>query len=162
MGVGKSTVARHLARILNSEWIDLDDEIERVQGISIAEIVDSRGLDAFREIERSVLSDVVKASDSPILSLGGGTFAGEQNRIALSRSGITSIWLEAPFSHCWANISMSYKDRPLARDRKKAKGLFTERNRVYCLADWHFLIKPGSNSFDVAGDIADQVFGVKI
>jgi hypothetical protein len=45
----------------------------------------------------------------------------------------------------------------LARDKMRARELFDERQKVYCLADWHFLIKPGLNSFDIARQIAEQI-----
>ena len=159
MGVGKSTVARHLARMVGQVWLDLDFEIERIERRTVGEIVDQEGLSKFREMESSMLSQVLGEGKATIISLGGGTFASESNRKMLKKQKVTTIWLEATFEHCWANISSSYRDRPLARNRKEAKELFKEREGVYCLADWHFLIRPGSNSYAVAEQIAEQAFG---
>ena len=162
MGVGKSTVSRHLARLVRVKRIDLDDVIEGVFDKTIAEIVDEKGLELFREIETENLKRVLEDTSYQIISLGGGAFVTEENREMIKMHGVTSIWLEGGFEHCWANISMSYRKRPLARNRIKAKALFEERNLVYCLADWHFLIRSGCNSFDVAEEIADQVYGVGV
>jgi shikimate kinase len=162
MGVGKSTVSRHLARLLKSKHIDLDDVIEAAQRKSIAELVDKEGIETFRQIETEQLGLVLKDPEKTIISLGGGAFVTEKNRQLIKAQGVTSIWLEATFEHCWTNISLSYKERPLARNRSKAQLLFEERNRFYCLADWHFLIMSGCNSYDVAEQIAEQVFGLSV
>lgn len=161
MGVGKSTVSRHLARLVNSTWIDLDSEIEKAEDRSVAEIVSGDGIEAFREFEADVLHRVLEDKEVIIISLGGGAFTSEANRNAIKESSVTSIWLEASFDHCWANIRMSYKERPLARERKQAEILYEQRAKHYCLADWHFIIQPGCNSFAVAEQIAEEVFEIQ-
>jgi len=160
MGVGKSTVSRHLGRILKERWIDLDDAIEASEKRLIAAIVDNEGIGYFRSIESDVLRSILESKEITIISLGGGAFTSAGNREIIKQYGVTTIWLGAPFEHCWANIRSSYRERPLARDRKEAERLFGERGRHYCLADWHFQIMPGCNSYAVAGQIAEQVFGL--
>jgi len=157
MGVGKSSVARHLEHMTGCPRIDLDSRVEEGAGKSIAEIIDSDGVSRFREIEARALAKVIEANRGCILSLGGGTWTIAANRTLIKQSGFTSIWLESSFEHCWYNIKFSRKERPLARDKDAARSLFDERQTVYCLADWHFLVKPGSTSYDVAVEIAEQV-----
>jgi shikimate kinase len=159
MGVGKSSVARHLARKLDCTAIDLDEFIEKRSERSVAAILDSEGEAAYRRIETAGLKDVLQISNCGVLSLGGGTWTIEENRELIKASGITTIWLESSFEHCWRNIRKSRKERPLARDRAAAKSLFDKRQSVYCLSDWHFLVRPGLTSFDVAEQILDEVFG---
>ena len=157
MGVGKTSVARHLEQITGCRRFDLDTLIEDSTGKKIAEIIDEDGIDRFRQAETEALQKVLERDRGCILSLGGGTWTMPANRELISKSGFTSIWLESSFEHCWFNIKFSRKERPLARDKEKARALFDERQRVYCLADWHFLVKPGFNSYDIACQIADQV-----
>lgn len=157
MGVGKSSVARHLEHITGCPRIDLDTLIEESIGRSIAEIIDDQGMNAFREIEAEKLSEISERAGGCILSLGGGTWTIAANRELIKQRGFTSVWLESSFEHCWYNIKFSRKERPLARDKKRARTLFDERQRVYCLADWHFLVRPGFNSYDIACQIAEQV-----
>ncbi len=158
MGVGKSSVARHLAHLIKARRMDLDHFIESGEGRSVAEIIDSLGLAKYREIESSYLERALAESDARILSLGGGTWTVPSNREMLRNNGFTSVWLESSFEHCWLNISFSRKDRPLARDKTSAKALFDERQEVYCLADWHFIVRADYTSFDVARNIADEIF----
>lgn len=157
MGVGKSSVARHIAHMIGTRRIDLDIVIEETENMSIAEIVDSRGERAFREIETANLRGIVSDRNVRVLSLGGGAWTLPENRELLAKNDFTSVWLESTFDHCWLNITFSRKDRPLARDKNKALKLFEERQKVYCLADWHFVIRPGQTSYEVAKQISEEV-----
>ena len=57
MGCGKTTVGRALADELGWTFADLDEEIEAREKTTIAEIFDTHGEAAFREIETEVLKD---------------------------------------------------------------------------------------------------------
>ena len=159
MGVGKSSVARHLASILRCGRVDLDAFIEKNEGRTIADIINSDGEPAYRTIETANLARVLNESDARILSLGGGTWTIPANRELIAGRGVVTVWLESSFDHCWANITKSRKERPLAKNKETARRLFDERQGVYCLADWHFIIRPDFTSYEVARRIADQVFG---
>jgi len=159
MGVGKSSVSRHLAHLLKVHRVDLDTLIEESEKRSVTAIIDQEGVERYREIETDNLKKAIDAGDASILSLGGGAWTVEANRLLLKQHGYTTIWLESTFEHCWLNISFSHKDRPLARDKASAEKLFEERQKVYCLADWHFVIRSGYTSYDVARSIADELFG---
>ena len=111
MGVGKSSVARHLANMLKCRWIDLDRCIEEDDGRIVAKIIDSDGIDFYRALETINLERVLTETDSRILSLGGGTWTVPGNRELLKARGFISVWLESTFEHCWLNISFSRKDR---------------------------------------------------
>ena len=157
MGVGKSSVARHLANRLRCERVDLDHFIEDNQKRKIAEIIDTDGVEYYRAVETQSLERVLNESNVRILSLGGGTWTIPANRKLLKTHGFTSVWLESTFEHCWLNIAFSHKDRPLARNKQNARKLFDERQKVYCLADWHFIVRADLTSFEVAKQIADEI-----
>lgn len=157
MGVGKSSVARHLSSRLRCGRVDLDAYIEKSTGRSIADILRNDGEAAYRTIETNCLRQVLETDDCPILSLGGGTWTIEENRKMIRDRGFVSVWLDASFDHCWQNIRKSRKERPLAKNRDAALALFQKRQAVYCLADWHFRIKPEFTSFDVANKIIDDI-----
>lgn len=158
MGVGKTSVARHLAHLLRCERLDLDSLIEINERRRIADIIDAEGIDAYRAIETENLRLALTKRHVCILSLGGGTWTMAENRDLIRGEGVTSVWLDASFSHCWNNIRLSRKERPLARDKAATQKLFDERQEVYCLADWHFVVKPDLTSFEVARQIMDEVF----
>jgi shikimate kinase len=157
MGVGKSTVAKHLSHILDIGRADLDAEIVAGEKRPIAEIIDEEGIDAFRALESSYLAKILE-SDARIIALGGGAWTVQANRELIKTRGFTSVWLESTFEHCWINIASSKRVRPLARNKDEARRLFEERQRVYCLAEWHFIVRPEFNSYEIARQIAEQVF----
>jgi len=157
MGVGKSTVAKHLAHLLECERVDLDAEIVQSEHRTIAEIIEQEGIEKFRRIETENLKKILETG-ATIVALGGGAWTIEENRRLIKSRDYTTVWLESSFEHCWLNISASKRVRPLARNKSDALRLFEERQRVYCLADWHFIIKPELNSFEVAKRIAEEIF----
>ena len=158
MGVGKSSVARHLSSLLGCSRVDLDSYIEEAEKRQIHEIIDADGLEVYRDIETRNLADLLKNGEAQIVSLGGGAWTEKKNRKMLKDAGLTSVWLESSFQHCWQNIRRSKKERPLARDKEAAQKLFDERQKIYALADWHFIIRPEFNSFEVARQIAEEIF----
>lgn len=159
MGVGKSTVARCLSHILRAEKIDLDRAVEDAEKRSIVEIIETEGEASFREIETKNLQRILDETDVRIISLGGGAWISPQNRQIIRERRCTTVWLESTFEHCWRNISTSKQKRPLLNNRQSAEKLFDERQKIYCLADWHFVVEPQLTSFDVAKRIAEEILG---
>ena len=158
MGVGKSSVARHLSTVLRCERLDLDAFIEKNTGRTIADLITNDGEAAYRTIETENLIRALGETSARILSLGGGTWTIPGNRGLLAQDGVTTVWLESSFEHCWTNISKSRKERPLAKNKDAARRLFDSRQSVYCLADWHFIVRPEFTSYEIASQIAEQVF----
>jgi shikimate kinase len=157
MGVGKSSVARHLAHLLDCRRIDLDSEIEDYLGESIASVIDRVGIEEFRRVETDRLKNALADGTGGILSLGGGTWTLSHNRDLIKQHGYKSVWLESSFEHCWFNIRHSRKERPLARSKAAAKKLFDERQSLYCLADLHFIVRPEFSSYEIAHQIIEQI-----
>lgn len=162
MGVGKSTVARHLSYILRMEKIDLDAFIEKNEDETIINIVENHGIEYFRRIETENLRKILEKTEANIIALGGGAWMTEENRRLIKEHNCTTIWLESTFEHCWRNISFSKKVRPLVKNKRQVKTLFKDREKFYCLAEWHFIMKPDLTSLDVAKQIAEEVFLFKI
>ena len=72
MGSGKTTLGRKLAYILQYQFIDLDDYIEKQEGRKISHIFEEDGEDYFRKLERVYLHRVIDKEDL-VISTGGGT-----------------------------------------------------------------------------------------
>jgi shikimate kinase len=137
MGCGKSTVGRALAEELGWSFIDLDEEIERREGATIAAIFDTQGEAVFREIETVALRLRVRAVQSghpQVISLGGGAFLRDDNYDLVSNNGVT-VWLDCPFSMIQRRVSAE-THRPLARDPSQLAVLFEARKPGYARADY--------------------------
>src|ERR1700733_15154780 len=82
MGCGKSTIGKALADELGWSFVDLDEEIERRAGSTIATIFDTCGEEAFREMERAALQErirTIQMGRPQVISLGGGAFVTDEN-----------------------------------------------------------------------------------
>ncbi len=55
MGAGKSAIGRRVAKRLNLDFMDADNEIESAAGCSIPDIFERHGEEAFRDGERRVI-----------------------------------------------------------------------------------------------------------
>ncbi|HEY9184428.1 MAG TPA: shikimate kinase [Salegentibacter sp.] len=73
MGSGKSLLGKQLAKRLNHDFLDLDDQIEVMEGNSIHDIFNKKGELYFRRLETKVLKDVLEDKSDLVVSLGGGT-----------------------------------------------------------------------------------------
>ena len=61
MGSGKSTVGRALAEELGWGFADLDEDIEKREGMSISQIFDTGGEAEFRRAETAALRERVRS-----------------------------------------------------------------------------------------------------
>jgi len=73
MGSGKSTIGRLLAERLDYRFIDLDEYIEELEGMTILQIFKKKGEIYFRKKESYYVSKALTENGEIILSLGGGT-----------------------------------------------------------------------------------------
>jgi shikimate kinase len=137
MGSGKSTVGRALADELGWNFLDLDEEIEREQGTSIASIFDQHGEPEFRLIETEALHRCVRLVQSGhprVISLGGGAFLHPENLDLVSNNGV-SVWLDCPLPVIERRIA-AFDHRPLARDPNRLRHLYEVRREGYARADY--------------------------
>ncbi|RME91216.1 MAG: shikimate kinase [Candidatus Hydrogenedentota bacterium] len=72
-GIGKSTIAKRLAKRWNIEVIHLDRKIEQDNQKTIHEIVEEQGWEVFRQLETKALKDVIEnQTGNVLLDTGGG------------------------------------------------------------------------------------------
>lgn len=158
MGVGKSTVARRLASILKVKRLDLDHFVEAAEQCKLPALIEQKGEAYFRQAETEGLKKILEETDAQVISLGGGTWVFEQNRKMIREHNCTTVWLESTFEHCWKNITRGKTVRALIKDRETVRKLFDERQKFYCLADWHFVVRPELTLYEIAEKIADEIF----
>lgn len=120
MGSGKTAVGRQLARHLEMEFVDSDNEIERRTGVDITFIFDKEGERGFRERECAVIADLA-ARKNVVLATGGGAVLDPGNRSLLRGSG-TVVYLRTSLAHQLERTRHS-KNRPLLRNEDRAKVL---------------------------------------
>ena len=87
IGSGKTTIGKGLAKTLQLDFYDLDQEMDRILGHSFHKLVEEKGWVAFRELEYSICKGFTQLKNS-IICLGGGTVRYEWNMDVLKGSGV--------------------------------------------------------------------------
>lgn len=95
MGSGKTTVGRRLAARMDRPFVDADEALEARAGRSIAEIFETDGEEAFRDLEAEVLAWLVAAPQPGVIASGGGVVLRPENRAILANDDVTVVWLDA-------------------------------------------------------------------
>lgn len=153
MGSGKSSVGRKLAQILEMDFVDMDQWIEKRQGRRISAIFAQEGEAFFRELEHEACRQLA-GRQNLVLSTGGGTLLSAENVDVLRRTG-TVFLLDAPLTAIRERLKND-KSRPLLQrpDRNEAiRRLYMERLPLYREAADH-IVNAAQPIGTVAGEIA--------
>jgi shikimate kinase len=94
-GTGKTSVGRRLASRLGRSFIDADEEIEERTGRTVRGIFAADGEPAFRELEASVMADLLAAPEPCVIAAGGGAVVTETTRKLLQPPEVFVVWLTA-------------------------------------------------------------------
>ncbi len=153
MGAGKTTVGRHLADLLNRQFLDSDHEIERKTGASIPWIFEKEGEMGFRSRETAVI-DELTAQSHMVVATGGGAVTQAENRTFLKNRGIV-VYLYTPVE---IQLQRTYRDknRPLLQvenPEQKLNDLLKIRDPLYRDVA-HYIIETNQGA---ARDLAHKI-----
>lgn len=132
MGSGKTSVGAALARALGFRFVDLDREIERRSGLTVAAIFEREGEEGFRRHESLALRETGALHDV-VVATGGGTLTRWENRDFIRGHGVT-VWLDAPLDTMLSRCRDGAR-RPLLGPRDRMEALLAERIGFYRGAD---------------------------
>lgn len=114
MASGKTTVGQLLSERFDLPFLDLDQEISKKQGMSVAEIFQRKGEIAFRKMEMKVLEELMSENRSYVLSLGGGTPCYGNNLDVLKQTpDVRMVYLKASLETLTARLMKERMSRPL-------------------------------------------------
>ena len=133
MGSGKSTIGPLLAERLGWRFLDLDHEIERRDGRTVASIFAESGEPHFRKLEAEALAGLL-GRRRVVLALGGGAPEELGNRLLLEQTPRTAVvYLAAPFEALVARCleQPGAAERPVLSDLSAAECRFKARRRLY-------------------------------
>lgn len=135
MGCGKSTLGRKLATKLGYDLIDLDHQIEKNTGSTIAEYFSAHGEEVFRALESTTL----KTFDYPkncVVATGGGTPCFFDNIDWMNENG-TTVYIEMTPVALAKRLEKGMDKRPLLRNLSEEGVIhfieekLSERNEFY-------------------------------
>ena len=111
MGSGKTFRAKKLSRALKIAAFDLDHEIEKAEGKTVAEIFAGKGENYFRLKENELLRSFADKHDF-ILSTGGGAPCFHDNIDWMNTQG-TTIWMDEWPATIALRVKKEKAQRPL-------------------------------------------------
>lgn len=90
---GKTRVGRHLAELVEYDFVDTDQRIESECGATVDALVAARGWPYFRQKETVVLKKLI-SQNQQVIATGGGMVLAPENQSLIKKIG-TVIWLMA-------------------------------------------------------------------
>lgn len=111
MASGKTSKGKKLARKLEVDFIDLDEEIERKEGQNITTIFEVKGEAYFRQLEADVLRRIPESTKA-VIALGGGTPCFHENMKYVNERG-TSIYIKRAATTILGRLRQNKAKRPL-------------------------------------------------
>jgi shikimate kinase len=132
--VGKTYWGRLWAEAHEFTFVDLDEEIEKENGLSVPEIFETSGEPQFRKIESDVLRGVIgTAKGNVVIACGGGTPVFSNNISVMKESGCV-VWLDADLEILMRQLEKSPLIRPLLSEENPMdtlRSLYVQRKPFY-------------------------------
>ena len=157
MGCGKTTVGKALSKELKGYiFIDLDEVIVDLEGMSIPDIFAKKSENYFRELEERLIEEFSQ-EENLIIALGGGAFESEANRDNLSETGKV-FYLKAGIDTLYERVKND-TNRPLLNcenPKDKLKELLKKRESNYLKAEYTVDIT-GKKISDIVSEIVSKV-----
>jgi len=133
---GKSSVGDSLARRLGWRFLDFDVEIERREGATVAQIIDQRGEDAFREMEAALTREATEQRS--LVLAPGGAWITQPDLLEGMRRGTFSAWLAVTPVETVRRLKEDTIDRPFKNHPNPVEAvrkMLDERMPLYRRAD---------------------------
>ena len=127
-GSGKSTVGRILSKRTGMSQVDTDVLIERSENMKLQDIINSRGLESFAQIEEAVLLGL--DLQNYIVSTGGSAVYYPKAMEELKKSS-TIVYLKTPLSKLLSNIRNMDTRGISVKPGQTFEDLYNERCPLY-------------------------------
>jgi XRE family aerobic/anaerobic benzoate catabolism transcriptional regulator len=136
-GAGKSTLGKRLAEKIGWKFVELNKEIERQNGLSVAEIINLYGQEGFRRMEQAALGQLLARKELMVLATGGGIVS-EPLTFDLILTSFYTIWVKAEPEEHMARVRGQGDLRPMAEDPSamaELRNILLSREPLYARAD---------------------------
>jgi XRE family aerobic/anaerobic benzoate catabolism transcriptional regulator len=151
-GAGKSTLGRMLADALGRPFIELNREVARIAGCSVAEIHALYGANAYRRYERRALEEILDTLPEAVIATPGGIVS-EPATFGLLLGRCFTVWLRASPEEHMGRVVAQGDTRPMAGRREAMddlKRILAGRADFYAKAD--IAVDTGGQSLQEAFD----------
>ena len=136
-GAGKSTLGVRLAKSMKVPFFELDHEIERIAGTSLAALIEMYGQPAYRRYEAQALRALLDSQPEFVVATGGGIVSEPDTYAVLLRHCFT-VWIRATPQEHMQRVVEQGDLRPMAgsaRAMDDLRRILKERTPLYARAD---------------------------
>lgn len=133
-GAGKSTVGRALAARMEVPFIELDQRVEELAGLSLAEVFDLHGEARFRELEAEALEGSLASGGERVVLASSGSIVRAEATFHRLRQTCRTVWLRAGAGEHFQRVLDQGDARPMAnrpRAREELEALLADREPLY-------------------------------
>lgn len=137
-GAGKSTLGAALANQLEVPFVELDDKIEAVAGLSMGELFALHGEPYVRRLEGKCLEELAHTNEPAVVALTGGVVANPEALELLTRHAVT-VWLQATPEDHMQRVLDQGDQRPMAESEdamSELRAILSAREPHYRKADY--------------------------
>lgn len=121
MASGKTTLGRLLAGALGRPFIDSDDQIAALYGITGGELVAREGVEALHSVEAEVLIRALATEDPAVIAAAASVADSPVAFSALADAGVTLVLLESPIATLMHRLDQpTTHRRPISPDELAA------------------------------------------
>ena len=103
-GCGKSTLGLRLAQALGLPFVDTDQRVSEIMGMTVNDIYSTLGENFFRNAETAVLAEMICIRPC-VISTGEGTVLSEENIRIMKNHGII-LFIDRPLDQILSDIKM--------------------------------------------------------
>lgn len=122
-GCGKTTLGRHVGKLLDREFIDTDELIAEACGKTPSWIIKMEGEESFRKLETEILKTIADKQGC-VIACGGGVVMREENYRLIAQNSCV-IFLQCDLKR------LATYDRPLSAGPGGVNKLYEERLPLY-------------------------------
>lgn len=140
MGVGKTTIGKKLAKLLQIPFVDTDVLITKEHG-EIQKIFSELGEPVFREFEEACVLQAI--AEPAVVATGGGAILSEHTRAALGETKV--VYLSTDGKHMASRLAGG--NRPLLKDG---------------LADWRRIYESRRALYEQVADVTVDTSGTPL
>ncbi len=136
-GAGKSTLGRRFAERHGFAFVSITREIEARAGMTLADLFNLGGADAYRALENDVVSEVTRRDDRIVLETAGG-IVGNTEALDMILAAFKTVWLKASPEEHLARVAGQGDMRPMHGNPKALehlKSLLAQREPEYARAE---------------------------
>ena len=127
-GAGKSTLGVLLAKALGKHFVDTDLLIQQQTGMLLQEYIDSKGVDAFLNVEEEIVSALTL--QNTVIATGGSVVYSDRAMKALKKNGIT-VYLSVDFPSLEKRISNITTRGIVFKGKSDLRSVYEERLPLY-------------------------------